>query len=60
MKLVITYNYRCLFQYYFPWVPIQPCLACKRWFWGGLPFPGWMPAYKTYCSKQCHEESEYW
>jgi len=45
---------RCL-----DWFPLQPCLACGQWFWGGLPLFGWLPAYQTYCSKRCHDAAEY-
>lgn len=41
------------------WFPIQPCMACSNWYWGGLPFRGWQASYQEYCSKKCYEDSEW-
>ena len=44
---------------YLGWIPFQPCIACRRWYWGGLPFDGWQACFKEYCSKRCHDASEW-
>lgn len=46
------------FRRWFGWLPIQPCCACSRWYWGGLPFSGWQAWMQEYCSKECHGHSE--
>jgi hypothetical protein len=45
-------------QGHLDWFPFQPCLACGKWFWGGLPRKGWRAAFMTYCSKASHEACE--
>lgn len=42
------------------WLPIQPCIGCRRWYWGGWPMTGWRPWMKEYCSKACYDKAEWW
>ena len=42
---------------YLGWFPLQPCRVCWRWYWGGLPFPGWRASDVEYCSKRCWHEA---
>jgi hypothetical protein len=51
--------WRWWWHIYMPWMPMQPCLGCKCWYWGGWPRPGWVASYQTYCSKDCHDRWEW-
>lgn len=35
------------------WFPIQFCMICGSWYFGGLPSKGWLPGYQEYCSRRC-------
>lgn len=52
-------RFRYLWRLYLGWFPIQPCLGCWRWYWGGFPDRGWEASYKEYCSKQCNDWNEW-
>lgn len=59
---------RYLWRLHLGWFPVQPCLGCDRWYWGGLPqfeFHNgrleliWKAVYMDYCSKQCNDWNEW-
>lgn len=56
-------GWRYWYRWFLGWFPLQPCMACWRWYWGGLPFKSggiwWQACYKEYCSRKCYEESEF-
>ena len=37
------------------WFPVQRCIECGHWYWGGLPWFGWLPAWKQFCCWTCAE-----
>lgn len=48
-------------------MPIQPCMMCGKWFWGGLPRwwwigedgkwgLSWQASWCDYCSRECADE----
>lgn len=51
-----------LWRRYLGWFPVQFCMVCGRWYWGGFPqlaWPlrwQWLPAWNDYCSRRCHDE----
>ncbi len=41
------------------WFPVQACMLCGRWYWGGLPtWEGWQACMQEYCSHKCHDDAE--
>jgi hypothetical protein len=50
-------DWRYYWRRYFGWFPIQFCMTCGGWYWGGLPWIGltWIPSWKEYCSKKCSD-----
>ena len=52
-------KFKYIWRLHFGWFPIQPCTACWKWYYGGLPFDGWEAAYQEYCSTKCHHDAEY-
>jgi len=65
--MIFVTGWRYWYRRYLGWFPVQPCIACWRWYWGGLPWPEfggggvwwWNAWMKEYCSKKCHDEAEY-
>jgi hypothetical protein len=61
-------GWRYLWRKYLGWLPIQFCMVCGGWYWGGFPrfnFTAprvqWMPWWQDYCSKECHDiDVEFW
>lgn len=63
--MIIVTGWRYWYRRYLGWIPLQPCLACNRWYWGGLPgcwewrdrLPEarWWACYKEFCSKRCYD-----
>jgi len=52
-------NFRYYWRLWFGWFPLQPCMNCTRWYWGGLPWPpGWQAAYQEFCCAECADQSE--
>lgn len=57
-------GWRYYWRRYLGWFPIQFCMICGRWYWGGLPRPAWlfgyarswMPWWVDYCSRECADE----
>lgn len=56
-----------LWRYHLGWMPVQPCMNCGRWFWGGLPRWWWMgedgkwgmtwqASWCDFCSRECADE----
>lgn len=59
--MVFIDGWRYWFRRYLGWFPLQPCILCRRWYWGGFPWPpGWQASYVEYCSKKCHNDGEGW
>lgn len=52
-------NFRYRWRRYLGWFPLQPCMGCWKWYWGGLPWAGWEASAKEYCSQECHDRSEW-
>lgn len=53
-------GWRYYWRRYLGWLPVQFCMVCGRWYWGGLPRPGWMPWWTDYCSRKCADEDIAW
>lgn len=58
-------HWRYYYRRYLGWLPVQFCMMCGRWYWGGLPVFWyrfgkwqwlWMPSWMDYCSKKCCDE----
>lgn len=60
-------GWRYYYRRYFGWLPVQFCMVCGGWYWGGFPCPAaprhwrnhfwqWMPAWRDYCSRECADE----
>jgi len=58
---------RYLWRLHLGWLPVQPCMMCDRWFWGGLPRWWWMgedgnwgmtwqASWCDHCSRECADE----
>ena len=58
--MIIVTGWRYWYRRYLGWFPIQPCLICRRWYWGGLPFSGWQASMKEFCSKKCYDDGGDW
>jgi hypothetical protein len=41
---------------YLGWFPVQFCMMCGKWYWGGLPWGGWRAYMKDFCSRDCADE----
>lgn len=54
----LWHNRRYFFRRWLGWFPWQPCLGCRRWYWGGLPWRGWQAVYQDFCTEQCHDEND--
>lgn len=50
------FGWRYFWRRYVGWFPIQFCMICGHWYWGGLPCPGWRPWMADYCSRACADE----
>ena len=57
MTLRVRDRFRAWVRYH-EWIPIQPCQACRRWYWGHWPERGWRAAYQEYCSRECYVRAE--
>lgn len=58
-------GWRYRWRRYLGWFPIQFCMVCGKWYWGGFPELArnngrwrwqWMPWWKDYCSRECSDE----
>jgi hypothetical protein len=52
-------GWRYYFRRYLGWFPLQPCITCRRWYWGGLPYKGWEACDQECCSKECAKSVEW-
>lgn len=56
-----TTGWRYYWRRYLGWFPIQFCMVCGKWYWGGLPEIEarkvvWLAWWKDYCSTKCADE----
>ena len=56
--MIFVTGWRYWWRRYLGWFPIQPCIGCGRWYWGGVPTFDWQACYKEYCTKRCHDACE--
>ncbi len=63
-------GWKYFWRRYFGWFPIQFCMVCGKWYWGGLPRFGWDIAFdetrrfrclwaawmQDYCCRACADE----
>ena len=46
-------GWRYWYRRYLGWFPIQFCMICGGWYWGGLPTLVWQAWMQDYCSRKC-------
>lgn len=63
--MVMCEGFHYWYRRYFGWLPLQMCMVCGAWYWGGLPrwwivngrlTNTWQASWMDYCSRACCDE----